>query len=99
MSTTIMGDNIPTAGEWILLLSGKIDMNHNSFRDIVSFEVKEDLEASVVIDVTYISGREETYAFSNECVASGIVFEMVCSPDPRDKIMNAWDGEREQPVI
>lgn len=71
--TTMFGDRVPTAHEWLLLLSGRITMEHQAFHSVVSWEIKENMEAPVVLEVAYISGREESYAFSMECCASGMV--------------------------
>ena len=91
MSQNIMGETVPSAGSWILMLAGR-SVSASEFKDIVSWEVL-DWGNRVVIDVIYRSGREETYAFSHECISSGIMI------DPREEIMRTWDGERPQPII
>ena len=92
MTVNIMGERIPSAAAWILMLAGR-PVTAEEFKDVVAWQVL-DWDDRATIEVLYRSGREEVYAFSHECVAGGMMLI-----DPREEIMRTWDGERPQPVI
>ena len=95
--TTIKGDNVPSATDWILLLGGIVSQDSEPFRDVQSWFVDSE---TGTLEVIYRSNREESYRFSNESVAGGIFFGAEASSiliDPRESAMNGWDGERPQP--
>ena len=69
--TTIKGDNIPSATDWILLLGGITSQEDEPFKDVQSWFVDSE---TGTLEVLYRSNREESYRFSNECIAGGIFF-------------------------
>jgi hypothetical protein len=69
--TTIKGDHVPSATEWVLLFAGITTQENEAFRDVESWFVDSE---TGTLEVLYKSCREESYEFSNECVAGGIFF-------------------------
>ena len=68
MSKTVLGDNIPTASEWISLFVGEITMQDPAFVDVDMWEFFDG-----ALYVNYKSGRDEDYRFDVSCVGGGVL--------------------------
>lgn len=64
---TIFGDHIPTANDWLMLISGEIRSDHKAFRDVENWEL-----CNGELNVVYKSGRDETYEFLMTCTGGGV---------------------------
>lgn len=73
---TIQGDKIPSVGDWILLIAGKIRADHKSFADVESWELNDGPDEVLELSVVYKSGRDEQYTFDMTCVAGGSFLPM-----------------------